>query len=91
MFALLSRVDDYITADEQSTLRGLARGCMSLLKERLAVSSSEDKLSAFDEQSVIGVATCWMIITTVTGIWGQKDLWMDAEALLSCQATSEVR
>ncbi|KAJ3883839.1 hypothetical protein F5051DRAFT_463920 [Lentinula edodes] len=28
-------------------------------------------------------ASCWMIISIVIGIWGQRDLWMDAEDMLN--------
>ena len=87
MFVLLSRVDDYITADEQSTLRSLARGCMSLIKERMDAPALAEANSASNEQSApIGIASCWLIIAAVTGVWGQRDLWMDAEAMLNSTA-----
>ncbi|KAI0082424.1 hypothetical protein K474DRAFT_1655190 [Panus rudis PR-1116 ss-1] len=78
MFALLSRVDDYLSADEMALLRNLARACMSLLKERLQRPPDD----AGDDTS-ISESSCWMIITAVVGIWGQKDLWMDVESILS--------
>ena len=81
MFALLSRVDDFITADEQSTLRSLARDCMSLIKERMQQAPDEDEEA--EESTIIGIPSCWMVITAIIGVWGQKDLWMDAEAMLS--------
>lgn len=82
MFVLLSRVDEFITADEQSTLRNLARDCMSLVKERMQESAAaEDGL--VEEPSVMGISSCWMVVTAVTGVWGQKDLWIDAEDMLS--------
>ena len=33
MFALLSRVDEQLTSDELSTLRGLARACIAYIKD----------------------------------------------------------
>jgi hypothetical protein len=30
----------------------------------------------------MGETACWMIVAAVTGVWGQKDLWMDAEETL---------
>ena len=83
MFALLSRVDDWISGDETSLLRGLARGCMGLMAEarRRRVPAEESK--AGDAAEVIDERSCWMIITAITGLWGQTDLWADAESMLS--------
>ncbi|CAL1701147.1 unnamed protein product [Somion occarium] len=78
MFALLSRVEDYVSADEMSLLRSLARACMALLKERLQQRQDGEPPSS-DEDEELSVSSCWMIITAVTGIWGQRDLWMDVE------------
>jgi len=86
IFVLLSRVDDYVSADETSLLRSLARACILLIKDHLtrrpalasgAASPASRIDTAMDERS------CWLIITAVTGIWGQRDLWMDAEEMLS--------
>ena len=81
MFSLLSRVEDYVSADEMSLLRSLARACMVLLKERLEHRLAEDP-SVVDEDS-ISESSCWMIITAVIGLWAQRDLWMDVESMLS--------
>lgn len=87
MFALLSRVDDYLSADEMSTLRSLARGCMGLIKDRL---QRRDAQAAPDVEAVgavdfpsIGETSCWLIIAAVVGLWGQRDLWQDAESMLA--------
>lgn len=83
MFVLLARVDDFITADEQSSLRTLARGCISLIRERMQQPPAEDP-----SDRIIGVPSCWMVVAAVTGMWGQRDLWMDAESMLSELSTS---
>ncbi|KAI0637968.1 hypothetical protein C8Q77DRAFT_1153660 [Trametes polyzona] len=83
MFALLSRVDDWISSDETSLLRNLARACISLLAETRRRRAAQQESEASEEASMIDDASCWMVISAVTGVWGQKDLWMDAEALLS--------
>ena len=83
MFALLSRVEDFVTADEQSTLRNLARACMQLIKERLQDKTDSNPPSPSKEPATIGLTSCWMIITVVIGMWGQRDLWSDAEEMLS--------
>ncbi|KAI0751527.1 hypothetical protein C8Q80DRAFT_1157788 [Daedaleopsis nitida] len=86
IFTLLSRVDDWLSGDETSLLRTLARGCMGLIVEqrrrRLAgreVAGGETVEGSTD----IDERSCWMIITAIAGLWGQSDLWMDAESMLS--------
>ncbi|CCM05565.1 uncharacterized protein FIBRA_07792 [Fibroporia radiculosa] len=90
IFVLLSHVEDYITADETSLLRNLARACLSLIeeRERLRTRSSTDEGSS-DGQTHMDERSCWMVVTAVAGIWGQRDLWMDAEAMLSTIGTSQ--
>ncbi|KAG7449008.1 uncharacterized protein BT62DRAFT_929006 [Guyanagaster necrorhizus] len=78
IFFLLTRVEDYISADDMSSLRSLARACLALLKVLLY----EEK-EARPKDSGIGKNSCWIIISTVAGIWGQQDLWMDAEGMLN--------
>ena len=77
MFALLSRVDDYLTGDEMSTLRSLARGCMGLIKQQLTGDVAGGR-----SDIAISETSCWLIISAVVGLWGQRDLWQDAESML---------
>ncbi|KAI0939398.1 hypothetical protein AcV5_000828 [Taiwanofungus camphoratus] len=91
MFVLLSRVEEYTSADETSLLRNLARACMSLIKESIrrrtiTLDSVMEKDEA-KEDARLDEWSCWMVVTTIIGIWGQRDLWSDAEAML---ATLEV-
>lgn len=85
IFMLLSRVDDWISGDETSLLRGLARGCMGLMAERRkrAVAQVDAASDARELFSMIDDRACWMIITAIVGVWGQSDLWMDAETMLA--------
>ncbi|KAJ7178948.1 hypothetical protein C8R46DRAFT_1071970 [Mycena filopes] len=76
IFSLLSRVDDYVSADEMHLLRNLARAYLAFLKELM--HSKAEGASAED----VNPASCWLIISTVVGIWGQRDLWADAEAMV---------
>lgn len=83
IFILLSRVDDYVTADEMSLLRNLARACMSVIeqsKRRASASAAEEDAPTASPSMDEG--SCWMAITAVVGIWGQRDLWQDAEDML---------
>ncbi|KAJ7490380.1 hypothetical protein B0H11DRAFT_1859686 [Mycena galericulata] len=77
IFVLLSRVDDHISADDMHLLRNLARAYMALLK---GLTRSTETLSADD----ITPRCCWIIISVVVGIWGQRDLWMDAQDMMRC-------
>ncbi|KAJ7180303.1 hypothetical protein C8R43DRAFT_972551 [Mycena crocata] len=79
IFALLSRVDDYISADDMHLLRNLARAYLAFLKD---LTGPQTERASEDD---INAGSCWLIITTVVGIWGQRDLWMDAEAAIKCQ------
>jgi hypothetical protein len=75
IFVLLSRVDDYISADDMHLLRNLARAYLALLKDLI-----HSKMERVAED--INAASCWLIISTVVGIWGQRDLWMEAEEIM---------
>jgi hypothetical protein len=93
IFVLLSRIEDHIAADDMSLLRNLARACLGLIKVAISQRSMSVEL---EEQPNVGHSnekcnevmaerSCWIIISAVVGVWGQRDLWMDAEAMLeSC-------
>ncbi|TCD69845.1 hypothetical protein EIP91_005922 [Steccherinum ochraceum] len=81
MFSLLSRVEDYVTADETSLLRSLARACMSFMKDALLQPSSAPQTDMDDER--MSVRSCWFILVIVVDIWAQRDLWMDLEDMLA--------
>ena len=146
IFVLLSRVEDYISADDMSLLRNLARASLALLKVLLrkrnlenngeeicrkghspslpdaasasdhlptrphpqSPSTSSKPLSPTSPQSRpsimsaagqgfpsprrqagaerdadISERSCWIIITAIAGIWGQRDLWMDVDSVLA--------
>lgn len=82
IFVLLSRVEDYVSADEMSLLRNLARACIALIEENRTRENPSVVRPGEDGPHPIGEPTCWMVVTAVVGVWGQKDLWMDAEAML---------
>ncbi|EGO02166.1 hypothetical protein SERLA73DRAFT_177959 [Serpula lacrymans var. lacrymans S7.3] len=93
MFALLSKIEEHISADDMSLLRNLARACLGLLKEsmqndkalgvRCTGSTGDTDVSPQSGQQLMSASSCWMILTAVIEIWGQKDLWVDAEAMLA--------
>jgi hypothetical protein len=61
-----------MTSDHIHTLRNLARHCITI------ASHSREKPGAYD----LGSIGCWMIVAAVSGVWGQRDLWEDAENTL---------
>lgn len=89
MFALLSKVEDHISADDTSLLRNLARACLGLLQELIKKRTSAVKLEDSvgpnpegDDQDTMSERACWIIVCTVVGVWAQRDLWTDAEDML---------
>jgi hypothetical protein len=86
IFALLSKVEDHISADDMSLLRNLARACIALLKELLQTKTPrpepEESASPYSDGGYMSVRSCWIIVSTVAGVWAQRDLWMDAEDML---------
>lgn len=91
IFALLSRVDDFISADDLSLLRSLARACISLLKQmvrsRIASGGAQElQVLVFGSSDHMSERSCWIITSVVVCVWGQRDLWIDAEDALSSLA-----
>ena len=89
MFALLSRVEESVSADDMNLLRNLARAALALLKRRLIEKRRCDRevlrdVSGRDGTGPVplGESACWLIVTAVVGGWGQRDIWADAEDML---------
>ena len=88
MFVLLSRVGEHTTSDDMSLLRGLARACLGLIKGNIKKRpiDGENVTQILGHQAgtqdLISERSCWMIVTAVADMWGQLDLWMEAEAVL---------
>ncbi|KAF5359033.1 hypothetical protein D9758_004770 [Tetrapyrgos nigripes] len=92
IFALLTRIEEHISADDMSLLRGLARACISLLETliREKVSREISVSEELEEDPWINETSCWMITFVIVGFWGQRDLWMDAEDMLHKSSPSNV-
>lgn len=80
IFALLTRVGEHVSADDMNLLRNLTRACIALLKAMIPEQGSSSEMEEKDIEN--GQASCWMIISVVIAIWGQRDLWIDAEDML---------
>uniref|UniRef100_A0A0W0EZB3 Uncharacterized protein n=1 Tax=Moniliophthora roreri TaxID=221103 RepID=A0A0W0EZB3_MONRR len=85
IFALLTRIGDFVSADDMNLLRNLTRACFSLLKviineKKGNTSILQDTLP--DGEAEMDQKSCWVIITVIVEIWHQRDLWMDAEDML---------
>lgn len=90
IFALLSRVEEHISADDMSLLRNLARAVLALLKGLMqkgrSSNDADDHLPQVNDLGAkiyISERSCWMIIALMVDFWGQKDLWVDADAMLA--------
>lgn len=79
-FAVLTRLDDHMDSEDMSTLRNVARSVLRLIKLR---SGQRLDGSLYPIQNQMDVSSCWMVMTVVAGHWGQRDLWTDAEQVLS--------
>lgn len=71
-FSLLAKLDARLISDEISILRTLARSCIAAISLR----RTERGVGANDADQEAGA---WMIITIIAGVWGQSDMWTDAE------------
>ncbi|KAG8218657.1 hypothetical protein J3R82DRAFT_4322 [Butyriboletus roseoflavus] len=90
IFALLTQIEDHLSADEMNLLRNLARACLALTQrcrgrhaENNAVFEGISSAVFAENTTCMSDASCWMIFTAVAGYWGQRDLWADAEATLA--------
>ena len=84
IFALLSRVHDYLMADDVSLLRNLARACLALIEKTLQFRALGRDSAGIPQGRIptMGGSACWIIVAAVAGHWGQRDIWLEAETLL---------
>jgi membrane-bound lytic murein transglycosylase B len=70
-------------------LRNLARACQAFVKaailerSRSTVAITEASIAQERRTPKMGEQACWIIISGIVGIWGQRDLWMDVEDALA--------
>ena len=100
IFALLTRIDLFCSADEMSCLRSLARVCLALISvarrrkvgspqpsphheqaDRTTETTNEVTLDSGDPKTV-SESSLWLVFCAVASIWGQRDLWDDADGTL---------
>lgn len=84
LFALLAHLDRRLSGEEIAELRALARTCITMLRNfRSMRARSMDLTGNHDIQQEAGA---WMIITIIAGVWGQRDLWDEAQLRASTGA-----
>ncbi|KAG6869348.1 hypothetical protein C0993_000101 [Termitomyces sp. T159_Od127] len=88
IFALLTKIDDYVSADDMNLLRTLARACIALLKELHQTHHCENSQSLYKNTGFMKARSCWIIVSTIAGVWAQRDLWIDAEDMLKSLGTN---
>lgn len=85
MFALLGLLETELVGSDISTLRVLARGVIRLAQVVIAGEDTEP----LEETALEGgtppstVAGCWMVVAAIVGVWGQRDIWDEAQEALS--------
>jgi hypothetical protein len=90
IFALLTKIEDQLSADEMNLLRNLARACLGLIQRyRGRRAKSNAALEGVSSPALVentthmSDASCWMIFAAIAGYWSQRDLWADAETTLA--------
>ncbi|KAG6812991.1 hypothetical protein H0H92_014922 [Tricholoma furcatifolium] len=78
----IDEVDDEVSADDMNLLRTLARACIALLKDLMETRTSEQPPFQNQNEGYMSIRSCWIIVSTIAGVWAQRDLWMDAEEML---------
>ncbi|WFD44172.1 hypothetical protein MPSI1_002838 [Malassezia psittaci] len=81
LFALLARLDRRLSGDEVAYLRTLARTCISLVVQFRSDRARNATIP--EESSLVHESGAWIVISIVAGVWGQQDLWTEAEQRLS--------
>jgi hypothetical protein len=85
ILSLLSSLTFLLCSDDISILRSLCRTLLTLsaLSEKVTleeeakggkIGRTREEIER-DEEEAEGRAACWMIVTVVCDVWGQKDLW----------------
>ena len=107
IFALLTRVDLFCSADETGSLRNLARTCLALIsavrraetggtpasahckredgetEAEIGTTAAEVETKVNPSSTTLSEYSMWVVFCAVTNIWGQRDLWDEAEQALS--------
>lgn len=90
IFALLTKIEDQLSADEMNLLRNLARACLGLIQRYRGRRAKNDAaLEGVASPALVGNTThmsdasCWMTLAAIAGHWCQRDLWADAETTLA--------
>lgn len=76
LFSLLSVLDQLLSSSEISILRSLARTCLDVADmthewETKHVAADDGKKAEWKDC----IAGCWMVVSVVWEVWGQRDLW----------------
>jgi hypothetical protein len=92
LFGLIARYDnDVMDGKEISALRSLARVCIATicrsLEKELLTSPDSNALSTgaastADRDRVTGRTSLWMVVAAVASVWGQSDIWEEANEKL---------
>ncbi|CAE7233434.1 unnamed protein product [Rhizoctonia solani] len=93
-FSWLAHLDSGLRSEEISHLRELARACIAVIREDLEgegpVVVDQDAVGGRGGNGIQGesakythLAGTWMIVAAIASIWGQRDMWQNAEETLA--------
>lgn len=92
LFGLIARYDnDVMTSKEVNALRSLARVCIATIcrshgQEPLTPPApdgpSADAASTVTRDRITGRTSLWMVVAAVASVWGQSDIWEEANEKL---------
>lgn len=77
IFGILAQLDRRLSSDDIAALRTLARVCMKCIAR---LRHQVDYLYDENTNTLEAEMGAWMIITVIAGVWGQQDLWKEAQA-----------
>ncbi|KAH8830379.1 survival motor neuron interacting protein 1-domain-containing protein [Flagelloscypha sp. PMI_526] len=94
IFALLTRLDDELSADDMNLLRNLARAVLDFLKTRhqetmVEASELSTDVEGKDSDQRMSQRSCWIVLTIIIDGWKQRDLWLETENALRSVTTLE--
>ncbi|KAJ9127425.1 hypothetical protein QFC24_000833 [Naganishia onofrii] len=82
IFSCLLFLDEYLSADQMSDLRNLAKTCVKIVIWQVATGRVGPDGQGVDERQEEMRVNAWIVHRAICGGWAQHDLLQDAESML---------
>lgn len=82
IFSCLLFLDEYLSADQMSDLRNLAKSCVKIVIWQVATGRVGADGKGVDEKQEEMRVNAWIVHRAICGGWAQRDLLQDAESML---------